>query len=287
MLTVALPWVFIGWFRVLTDRVSARDRDAARSIAYAALWMVVAYSLLSHKEFRFLQPVLPMLHICGALFLASEAPSVSNARGAIMSLPHYLRLLMLAQVPIAIYALAFHSKGQVGIMGYLHEKGQVPSVHSIGFLMPCHSTPWQSHLHVKHLSTTNNLWFIECTPPRPDDGPLYWDQSDFFYHDPVTYMVDRFPLHVDTTFPSASGTAVKQSGVPRERTKFDLGWQHSWPSHLVMFDALLHTQNQQGTTIRELLNEKGYSERYRMWNSIFHPDHRRQGDIVVMEHRAA
>ena len=289
MLTVALPWVFIGWYRVLTNRIQARDRDATRCIALAAVWMVATYSLLSHKEFRFIQSVLPMLHICGALFLASEAPNSTNISDTIRSLPRYLRLLMLIQVPVAVYALAFHARGQVAIMGVLHNLAQSTSVHSIGFLMPCHSTPWQSHLHTQHLGADsgNKVWFIECPPPGPRDGPMYWDQSDFFYYDPVTYILDRFPTHVDPEFPPDRDAVTKQSGVPAARASYDLGWQHSWPSHLVMFGALLNTQGRNGLSVKEVLSEKGYTELCRIWNTLFHPDRRRQGDIVVMKHNAA
>jgi hypothetical protein len=34
--------------------------------------------------------------------------------------------------------------------------------------MPCHSTPWQSHLHKPHLASNGSqerLWMLTCEPP--------------------------------------------------------------------------------------------------------------------------
>ncbi|WFD36575.1 glycosylphosphatidylinositol anchor biosynthesis [Malassezia cuniculi] len=291
MLTVATPWVLAGWWNALIGRISARDPGAVQRLAYTALFVVAVFSLLSHKEFRFLQSVLPMLHVCGAIYLASAAPSVTNWSAASRSLPNPLRTLLLAQVPFLIYTLAFHSRGQVAIMGHLHDLASQERVHSIGFMMPCHSTPWQSHLHLPKFASeepTNSgrLWFVGCPPPQPNDGPMYWDQSDFFYHDPITYIYDRFPHQVDPAFPPSPGEVKKAARVPPERAQFDLGWQHEWPSHLVVFDALLHVKAH-NTSVKDILAEKGYTERLRVWNSIFHPDQRRRGSIVVLRHSAA
>lgn len=279
ILTVAAPWVLAGWVRALAGRLPARDPPAVRCLAYACLWMVATYSLLSHKEFRFLQAAVPMLHLFGALALAAAVPHAASAAAAVRALPRTLQVLYAVQAPLAIYALAFHARGQVNIMGYLHERAQTPSMHSLAFLMPCHSTPWQSHLHAPRLEH-GRAWFIECPPPAPHDGPLYWDQSDFFYHDPLKYMQERFPETVDASF-AAAPPAPKRAHGPPERAIYDRGWQHTWPSHLVVFDALLTPPMQR------FLTAKGYREEHRMWNALAHPDSRRRGDIVVLAHAAA
>jgi GPI mannosyltransferase 3 len=38
------------------------------------------------------------------------------------------------------------------------------NLQSVGFLMPCHSTPMQSHLHRPHFEK-GRLWAIGCEPP--------------------------------------------------------------------------------------------------------------------------
>jgi len=53
---------------------------------------------------------------------------------------------------------------------------ELERIESIGFIMPCHSTPWQSHLHSKELEMDRmaegnasgeggRIWFIGCEPP--------------------------------------------------------------------------------------------------------------------------
>lgn len=75
--------------------------------------------------------------------------------------------LAVSMVP-AVYLGAFHAKGQNEVMDVL--RGSVDVV-SVGFLMPCHSTPWQSRLHRPDLETIEGsgeggkAWFIGCEPP--------------------------------------------------------------------------------------------------------------------------
>eukprot|EP01137_Pigoraptor_chileana_P028814 Opistho-2@13174 len=55
------------------------------------------------------------------------------------------------------------------------------------FLLPCHSTPFYSHLHLPVL-----MRFLECPP---SDDPEYVDEADVFFHAPVTWIDSNWPLH--------------------------------------------------------------------------------------------
>ena len=71
----------------------------------------------------------------------------------------------------------------------------------------------------------------------------------------------------------------------------DLGWTHSWPSHIVLFDSLLYVRWGDGDNERrieekvedvgDLLRRRGYREEGRLWNSHFHEE-KRSGDIVIL-----
>lgn len=68
----------------------------------------------------------------------------------------------------------------------------------------------------------------------------------------------------------------------------DLGWTHSWPSHIVLFDSLLSVEWSDSEAVRgkaesvgELLRTRGYREEGRLWNSHFH-EQRRRGDVVKL-----
>ncbi len=114
-------------------------------------------------------------------------------------------------------------------------------------------------------------------PPTPTAGTddtraeetQYWDQSDFFYHDPIRYLVDRFPYNVDTDYPPASPAVGGEA--------WDQGWRHSWPSHLVVFESLLKEGTRKAghtRTLKNLLSLKGYREVKRYWNTLKHEDER-------------
>ena len=79
------------------------------------------YSCLQHKEVRFLQPLVPWLHLAAALALrsASSRPIVS-LRHAFAALPRWTRVWLLVQVPVLVYVCAFHARAQVQVASYLH-----------------------------------------------------------------------------------------------------------------------------------------------------------------------
>ncbi|WFD47834.1 glycosylphosphatidylinositol anchor biosynthesis [Malassezia furfur] len=164
VLTVSLPWALRGWQKVL----GLPHDSALWTLGALAVWTVGVFSLLSHKEARFLQPLVPLLHLFAA---CSLRPRGTTWRAAWTALPKVLRYALLAQVPILIYVLGFHAKGQIRVMQYVHDVATPRT--TFGFLMPCHSTPWQSHMHARVLETTEldsglvsgdvgRAWFLAC-----------------------------------------------------------------------------------------------------------------------------
>ncbi|WFD26355.1 glycosylphosphatidylinositol anchor biosynthesis [Malassezia nana] len=202
----------------------------------------------------------------------------------------WLRIGLYMQLPCFVYLAVFHTRGQVAVTTYLHRKATSSlNMGTVGFLMPCHSTPWQSHMHYAPWSSGGDegrAWFLACPPPPRPDLPGYWDQSDFFFADPLQYMTLRFPPLVDLSFPpmeSASFSVPYSTGLPQAHAAYDLGWAHPWPSHLVLFSSLLDVRNQTHS-MAELLTAQGYRETMRFWNALLHPDTHRRGSVVVWSH---
>ena len=55
-----------------------------------------------------------------------------------------------------------------------------------------------------------------------------------------------------------------------------------WPSHIVLFDELLHRiEPSSGQSFASLLAEYDYLEEKRIWNSFWHEEPKRAGDIVI------
>lgn len=154
-----IPFVLRGIF------LSKNGRPAqARTVVG---WTIAAYSLLGHKEFRFLHPLLPLLHLFAANSLVHPATSSSSS-----TLPHigirrsHALLILLSLMP-AIYLTSFHSLAQISVLNVLRHL-PLSELRSVAFLMPCHSTPWQSHLHRPDLEPSGEggrAWFVTCEPP--------------------------------------------------------------------------------------------------------------------------
>lgn len=192
--TVMLPCVGVGWYKILRRgvRVGVPDAESLRTLALAALWQVGLFSTLGHKEFRFLQAIVSVMHLFASVALADYASSSARAAephttesvtaeaksffATFRSFPPVMRFLVLAQIPFTIYASVAHGRGVVRVMSRLHHDTAAGRVASVAFLVPCHSTPWQSHLHspqlevaaAERVNTSGNsgrAWFIACPPP--------------------------------------------------------------------------------------------------------------------------
>jgi len=109
--------------------------------------------------------------------------------------------------------------------------------------------------------------FLGCEPPLDPADPSYMDEADIFYAGPRRFLLDRFDG------PPAKGSAQSQS----------------WPTHLIMFEALLEMEDEH--YLRGLLLDKGdnetgmYHECARFFNTHFHGDWRRKGDVIVLCHK--
>ncbi|ORX56164.1 hypothetical protein DM01DRAFT_1366683 [Hesseltinella vesiculosa] len=168
MLTTLLPWTLIGMWR-------SWPRQQTRSLYGLVVWVVVVYSVLSHKEFRFLYPIFPLLLIFAA-YGVSLTFKTSWRWWAVV-------FIGVSQLALGLYLCLWHQRGVVDVMAWLGEKE-----FSAGFLMPCHSTPWYSSLHPPRSAETN-LWFLTCEPPLDgQDMSTYTDQADAFYADPLAFV---------------------------------------------------------------------------------------------------
>jgi len=187
------------------------------------------------------------------------------------------KFIILSLLPVSLYVLFFHGRGQIAVMYYL--RGTSPTeLHSVGILMPCHSTPWQAFLHRPELEG-GRLWTLTCEPPLAHQNlTTYVHQTNHFYDDPVTYLHKFFPPNVSPDFPA---TAPRPSLVGRRLPDSD-SWYHPWPSHFVFFDSLLRLHDASGNvSVQHILEDKGYEE---IWDSGWNGwegDEQRRGSVRV------
>lgn len=274
LLTTALPFAGLGIWKALRRRPSPLGSESRYGpssegngksymlslFAWVTLAVTLMMSLIAHKEVRFVYPLLPLLHIlCGdALSHFFSSPLKPGLKKKTV-----LAALLAANVVIVVYTTQYHQRGVIDVTHTLRRIAlqERPDRNvTAAFLMPCHSTPWRSHLVAPNL----HAWALTCEPPL--DVPLsersgYLDEADQFYADPVgwlqTNMVERSVRHSD-----------KSTESKRE-----------WPDYLVFFEQL---ERSMGNFAR-IDNGWAYREYGRLFNTHWHDDWRRQGDVVVWE----
>lgn len=169
-----LPFVLLGARAAFKG--SKRDSGPLQLASYTVGWTIVIYSLSRHKEWRFIHPVLPLLQILAAKWLVdnsdqpSRAPGKIKPKGAIQSWirspplrkPHISILLI--QAPISVFLVLDYCSAPISVMSYLRGLPTEDLSRSIGFLMPCHSTPGYAYLHRSELSA-GKWWMLGCEPP--------------------------------------------------------------------------------------------------------------------------
>ncbi|KAG8440457.1 hypothetical protein GDO86_006275 [Hymenochirus boettgeri] len=143
----------------------------------AIIWTVLIYSSLSHKEFRFIYPVLPACMVfCGF--------SVSKLRQWKKPAVGFLALTNLFP---ALYTGLIHQRGALDIMSDIQKLCKTEnSTISLFVLMPCHSIPFYSHVHCPI-----RMNFLEC-PPDLTDNDSYIDEAELFYTSPLAWLNAEF-----------------------------------------------------------------------------------------------
>jgi phosphatidylinositol glycan class B len=248
-------------------------------LAWASVVTTCVLSMIAHKEVRFLYPLLPFLHVLAAgplsVYLPANGPFTRKA---------FVGLLLLTNVLIGRYVSIVHQRGVIDVLTHLRHKHeaqnnlsehkQLPhgmSNTTVGFLMPCHSTPWRSHL----IYPTLTAWALTCEPPLNIPLPersTYLDEADEFYikPGPAAWLRDNMES-LDTV---KSGGSRSGRHWMRQDPKFKAKYRREWPQNLVFFEQL------EGT-MKEVLGETRYRECWRGFNSHMHDDWRRKGDVVV------
>ncbi|XP_067678293.1 GPI mannosyltransferase 3-like [Haliotis asinina] len=268
-------------------------------LLFVILWTVFIYSFLSHKEFRFLLPILPIsMHYCGVYFqslckrpnlkkrkskktkhegdedlnesfnssismsdttdnqsllqpekqpspskladLDPEVKRVQQHRANLSKAKVIVLILLVTNIPMALYFCLIHQRGTVDVMKFIHDASIEKNV-DVLFLMPCHSTPYYSYVH-RNIS----MRFLTCEP-NLQQLDNYTDEAEVFFHDPVRWLKTEY-----------SGTRL------------------SWPSHIIYFSPL------QGT-VGSLLNQNGYKQCARYFHT--HLPEGRVGSHVLVSCR--
>ncbi|KAK3048262.1 glycosylphosphatidylinositol anchor biosynthesis [Extremus antarcticus] len=250
-----------------TTPSEVRKNGTRFALAMAVVTSVAILSLVSHKEVRFIYPLLPILHVLAA------APVGEKFFGARASRNRFALFAVGIAIDIAIiyYTGYVHKRGVIDVMHYLrheHEKKLASASSSFGagvvtttvaFLMPCHSTPWRSHLIYPEI----DAGALSCEPPlhlAVDEREGYMDEADVFYADPVAWIGENM-----------ASTETIRKGTHLDNVSSE---KKDWPEYLAFFEQL-------EPTIEQVLGDTRYHECWRGFNTHWHDDSRRKGDVIV------
>jgi len=163
--TTSLPFVLDG----IWTCVSKRGPATLTTLFRLVIWTIVIYSLAGHKEWRFIHPLLPTLHVFAAKSLVDRSSAKKTSPKAIWSKTLPIRRgfvwLILSTLPISTYIIMFYCSAPISVMSYIRSlPPEELQGGSIGFLMPCHSTPGHAYLHRPQLAH-GGMWALGCEPP--------------------------------------------------------------------------------------------------------------------------
>jgi GPI mannosyltransferase 3 len=288
LLTTYLPFTLVA----LAHSTSSSTSSIPFILTTTVLINITTLSLISHKEVRFIYPLLPLLHILTGptisnFFTTTKAitthppPFSSASKSLVVSTTGRKPLLysiLLLNILIAFYSTQIHQRGPLSVTKFLRHEYEALALDNhgnllsspqanmyaevnkttnysdsetfVGFLMPCHSTPWRSQLVYPGLKA----WALSCEPPlhlpaHSVEREEYRDEADRFYDDPIKFL--------------------KEEVGKRERP---------WPRYIVGFEGIegvlkaYYEKEMKGHVVKE---------RWRGFSSQWHDDERRKGDIVV------
>lgn len=307
LLTTYLPWgilALISSTSLTASSLPVKTSVIRFQLAFMILTMIATLSLISHKEVRFIYPLLPSLHILLAphilSFLSSIPKSTTtpptpkyittilNPHASITIYKLKLLPLLLLNLSIAYYTTRIHQSGVLSVMTFLRDqyaeihmnyRGQLlstidggmntatsPTENFAAFLTPCHSTPWRSHLIYPSL----NAWALTCEPPLhiPASSPAratYRDEADRFFDNQTEFLAREVGLE-----------------------------GREWPRYVVGFEGSLDKKALEGAWRgdfqdgfwREKEKKKKEKELVVVWrgfNTHWIDDWRREGDVVVWQ----
>ncbi|KAK5952216.1 glycosylphosphatidylinositol anchor biosynthesis [Knufia fluminis] len=247
LLIGAIVHAGLGLFYAIANRhepstVSIQSRLILHRLALVSLTLPAALSILSHKEVRFIYPVLPALHVLAAHPLSrilgypdtiGKARIASPVRSNRIRNRIFIAVLIVINITVAHYTSLVHNAGLISVTDYLRnefETHYLPQTHTyhppasehttigknltFAVLAPCHSIPWRSHLQYPPTEHSPGIsgWALTCEPPlnlNATAKQTYMDEADQFYDDPVLWLKTHMSRDVPLG-PKAPGVYAKQ-----------------------------------------------------------------------------
>ncbi|XP_065912466.1 GPI mannosyltransferase 3-like isoform X2 [Dysidea avara] len=152
-----------------------------KSLYFVSLWYIMIHSILQHKEFRFIFPVVPFACIYAGYHLHTVWTKYKHTVYKCVVV-----LILVSNIPMAAYFSLIHQRGSLTVMDELRLAIDDYPNPSVLFLTPCHSTPFYSHVH-RNVS----MRILTCTPFEKNN------ELEQFYKSPHQWLSTQYPSPVD------------------------------------------------------------------------------------------
>lgn len=193
ILGIGIVPFFLSVFVAIKSWDELKDRQI---IIISIISTIFGFSLLAHKEFRFLLQILPLCLYCISQFMSDWSRTKST-----LTIWAIAIVILVSNVVPAGYLGYVHQQGTVKVMGKLATiatdyKTQDGQPAKIFFMMPCHSTPYYSHIHANI-----TMRFLTCEP-NLSNKDNYQDEAEEFYDAPMKWIRGHLPVHPVSALPT-------------------------------------------------------------------------------------
>ncbi|EGO57889.1 hypothetical protein NEUTE1DRAFT_81897 [Neurospora tetrasperma FGSC 2508] len=310
--TTFLPFALVGLYKATSSSqtLTVLQSNILKTLSFAVLSMVGTLSIISHKEVRFIYPLLPILHILAAPYVFkfftipatsataatttqtkgnAAAPSSPTTTGPV-TLRHKISLanLLSLNLLLAIYLSLFHQPAALSVITFLRTEFERIHPDSLSldssllqkqelfalFLTPCHSTPWRSHLAYPALRARA----LTCEPPlhtQPgsEERRDYMDEADRFYKKSEEEDGLYGVEFLREEMWGGDGLTSGGGAQGEEIPRYIVGFEGIEESLKKFFE-----EDKKGKEMGVELNKV-----WEGWNGAFNEDWRRRGKLVVWD----
>lgn len=308
-----LPFSLYGLYKATTSHslaATALQSNTLRTLSFTVITTIMMLSVISHKEVRFIYPLLPILHILAApsfaaFFTSPQGQQPSQVKTALLA------GLLFVNLVIAVYLSIFHASAPISVMHFLRRKYEhiypdrldlhpaIPVTnhyHTLNasaetstatdelfalFLTPCHATPWRSHLVYPSLRARA----LTCEPPvhtaaRSAERAAYKDETKRFFEGFGTEVDWGLRFLADEIWPTSSNSKGAQGNGKRS--------DEAIPRYIVGFESIegtlraffaKHRFSEDGSKDTRVDLKKVWSA----WNGLFSDDERKEGRLCVWD----
>mmetsp|Transcript_310 Transcript_310/g.449 ORF Transcript_310/g.449 Transcript_310/m.449 type:complete len:598 (+) Transcript_310:130-1923(+) len=210
MTGLLLPFLIVA---AVTDLIR---RQHTKNHLRNTCWIVILsyltlHSASSHKEFRFLLPLLPLMCIIAGPLLADQLDITKFPRRKVLS-ASTIFLFIAVNLLAFLYLGVLHQRAPLdvnkSIVRQLQQEERISNITNVHYLMGCHSTPLYSHLHVPGIRV--EAWYLDCSPTCRSSTILLCE-SEQFSIDPVSFIENAYEaqLHPSNSKRIESSTCVR------------------------------------------------------------------------------